>query len=334
MRKEKQLIIGVTLGDAAGIGPELIVKSLHNDEIRNLATWVIAGDIRIFRQGQEIAGIEIDVDVIDNMNQVNEQKGKIYFIDLKNLPTSKYELGVLSEKAGKAAGDTLKYLLDISKKHKIDGVIYGPLNKEALQRGGYHFKDELHFFADLLECKQGFGEINIMDDLWVTRVTSHIPLKDVSSKITKQNVLGRIHFAHKNLIAAGLKKPKIYVASFNPHSGEGGLGGNEEIDAIIPAVEEAKKEGINVHGPYAADTIFLRWEKESFDCLLAMYHDQAQIGIKLLGFNKGVTMSAGLPVILTTPAHGTAFDIAGKGIANEGATNAAIKMIVRMNSDI
>jgi len=331
MKESNGIIIGVTLGDATGIGPELIVKSLNNDQIRKMATWVIVGDMRVFKQGQEIAGIKMDVKEIDDINQVIEQDGFIYFIDLKNLSPDDYKLGVLSEKAGEAAGDTLKYLLEISH-NKIDGVIYGPLNKEALQRGGHHFKDELHFFADVLNCKHGFGEINIMDDLWVARVTSHIPMKEVSSQITKQNVLERIHFAHKNLIRYGFKNPRILVASFNPHSGEGGLTGTEEIDAIIPAVKEAQMEGINVAGPYAADTIFLRKRGEPFNCLLSMYHDQAQIGIKLLGFNRGVTMSAGLPVILTTPAHGTAFDIAGEGIANEGATNEAIKMLIRMSS--
>lgn len=331
MKDTRKLVLGVTLGDATGIGPELIVKALNDNEIKKLATWVIVDDKRVLKQGEEIAGLQIDVNEIEDISQVVPEDGKVYFIDLKNLDPKDFKLGVLSEKAGKAAGDTLKYLLGLSLHNEIDGVIYGPLNKEALQRGGHHFKDELHFFADLLNCKHGFGEINIMDDLWVCRVTSHIPMKEVSSYITKENVLDRIYFAHRNLTRAGYSDPKIAVASFNPHSGEGGLTGTEEVDAIIPAVKEAEKEGINVVGPYSADTIFLRRERETFDCLLAMYHDQAQIGMKLLGFNRGVTMSAGLPVILTTPAHGTAFDIAGKGIANDGPTKEAIKMLVRMN---
>jgi len=331
MKDTRNLVLGVTLGDATGIGPELIVKALNDNEIKKLATWVIVDDKRVLKQGEEIAGLQIDVNEIEDISQVVPEDGKVYFIDLKNLDPKDFKLGVLSEKAGKAAGDTLKYLLGLSLHNEIDGVIYGPLNKEALQRGGHHFKDELHFFADLLNCKHGFGEINIMDDLWVCRVTSHIPMKEVSSYITKENVLDRIYFAHRNLTRAGYSDPKIAVASFNPHSGEGGLTGTEEVDAIIPAVKEAEKEGINVVGPYSADTIFLRRERETFDCLLAMYHDQAQIGMKLLGFNRGVTMSAGLPVILTTPAHGTAFDIAGKGIANDGPTKEAIKMLVRMN---
>lgn len=331
MMTNENTVIGVTLGDATGIGPELIVKSFNDNAIRNLATWVIVGDKRVFLQGQSIANLELDVINIDHIDQIEKKKGNIYFIDLKNLDTNEYEVGKLSPVSGKVTGETLKYVLDLSKEKKIDGVMYGPLNKEALHRGGHHFQDELHFFANLLGCKEGFSEINFMDDLWVTRVTSHIPLKNVSENITKEKVIERIQFAHETLSKAGISNPKIVVSGLNPHAGDGGLLGNEEIDEIIPAVNEMKKQGVNVHGPYPADTLFLRLEKDPFDCLLAMYHDQAQTGMKLLGFNRGVTMSGGLPITLATPAHGTAFDIAGKGIADEGATLEAIKMAVRMN---
>lgn len=327
---ESNLVMGISLGDATGIGPELIVKALHNDSIRNMASWVIVGDKRVFNQGQSIAGVTLYVHDIENTSQISKERGSIHFIDLNNLSPEEYELGRLSAISGKATGDTLKYILELAKKGSIDGVIYGPLNKEALQRGGHHFEDELHFYADYFGCNEGFGEINAMDNLWITRVTSHIPMKAVSNELTKERILDRIQFADRNLKLAGYTKPKIYVASYNPHCGEGGLLGNEEIDAIIPAIEEAQKIGIDVHGPFAADTIFLRRENDKFDCILSMYHDQAQIGIKLIGFNRGITINAGLPVILVTPAHGTAFDIAGKGKANEGATKASIEMAVRM----
>lgn len=325
-------LIGVTLGDAAGIGPELIAKAFQHEETRNLAAWVIIGDKRVFQQGLAIAGVQLNVQEVETVEEVDRQNGSIHIIDLKNLDPKEYELGKLSIVSGKVTGETLKIALDMSKKNLIDGVIYAPLNKEALHRGGHHFQDELHFFASLLDCKSGFSEINVMDKLWVTRVTSHIPLKNVSDNITKEKVLQRILFADRTLKSAGYVNPKIAVAALNPHAGEGGMLGNEEIDHIRPAIQLAKQEGVNVEGPYPADTLFLRLEKDPFDCLLAMYHDQAQTGMKMLGFHKGVTMSGGLPITLTTPAHGTAFDIAGKGIANEGATLEAIKMAVRMNS--
>jgi 4-hydroxythreonine-4-phosphate dehydrogenase len=324
-------VIGVTLGDATGIGPELIVKTFQDNDIQNLATWVIVGDKRVLAQGESITGLKINTVEIDGMDQVEKKNGAIYFKDLANLDPNDYEVGKLSPVSGKITGETLKYVLDLSKEKKIDGVMYGPLNKEALHRGGHHFKDELHFFAKLLDCKDGFSEINYMNGLWVTRVTSHIPLKNVSENITKQKVVERIRFAHNTLTEAGLDNPKLVVSALNPHAGDGGLLGNEEIDYITPAINEMKEEGVNVDGPYPADTLFLRLEKDPFDCLLAMYHDQAQTGMKLLGFNRGVTMSGGLPITLTTPAHGTAFDIAGKGTADEGATKEALKMAVRMN---
>ncbi len=169
-----------------------------------------------------------------------------------------------------------------------------------------------------------------MGDLWFTRITSHVPLKEVSSLIKKDRVARIIRFAHDTLISVGFDNPRIAVAALNPHAGDGGLLGTEEIDEISPAIHEAREQGINVVGPYPADTIFLRLQTKPFDCLVSMYHDQAQTGMKLLGFNKGVTVSGGLPIAIATPAHGTAFDIAGKGISDPGATVQAMKLAVRL----
>lgn len=326
-------IIGVTLGDATGIGPELIVKAFQDAEIRNMAAWLIAADRRVLKQGEEIANSSLEVTEIKRPQEVERVKGHIYFIDLENLSPQDYNLGEVSVNSGKMTGETLKYLLNLSKEHLIDGVLYAPLNKEALHRGGHHFQDEMHFFADILEQKDGFSEINVMNNLWVTRVTSHIPIKNVSANINENKIKDRILFAHNTLKAAGINEPKIVVAALNPHAGEGGMIGTEEIEFITPAIETMQKENINVAGPYPADTLFLRRDKDPFDCLLAMYHDQAQTGMKLLGFNRGVTMSGGFPITLATPAHGTAFDIAGKNLADPGATIEAMKMVVRMTSN-
>lgn len=325
----KKPVFGLLFGDATGIGSELVVKALQEREVRDLATWVIIGDERVYEQAKNITGLSIDYTKVDSIDEI-EQDDRIWFIDLKNVDPASYELGELSAESGKRTGETLIYALDLAKAGKLDGICYGPLNKEALQRGGYQFEDEIHFFADLLDWKEWFGEINVMDQLWVTRVTSHIPLRDVAPLIQKERVLKVIHFANDTLKAAGYEQPRIYVCALNPHAGEGGLIGREEIDEIAPAIRQARDEGINVHGPFPADTIFLRREKDPFDCLVGMYHDQAQTGMKLLGFHRGVTISGGLPVILTTPAHGTAFDIAGKGEANPGAMIAAMKLGVRL----
>ncbi|MEK8132078.1 4-hydroxythreonine-4-phosphate dehydrogenase PdxA [Paenibacillus filicis] len=323
-------VIGVTLGDAAGIGPELAVKALHNPAIRELATWVLIGDERVLKQGQEVAGEALPYRTITDAAQAAEAPEELSFIDLGNLSPEEYTPGQLSLRSGQATGETLIYALEQAQQKKLDGVIYAPINKEALHKGGFHFQDELHFFASLLGCKEGFSEINVMDDLWVTRVTSHIPLKDVSGLVTQERVGQIIRFAHRTLTKAGIDNPRIAVAALNPHAGDGGLMGMEEIEEIRPAVQEAREQGIRAEGPYPADTIFLRLKTDLFDCLVGMYHDQAQTGMKLMGFYRGVTVSGGLPVVIATPAHGTAFDIAGRGTADPGAMEHAMKLAVKL----
>ncbi|MEK3721215.1 4-hydroxythreonine-4-phosphate dehydrogenase PdxA [Paenibacillus sp. FSL H8-0034] len=326
---KRKPVMGLTLGDATGIGSELVAKTLQSAEIRQLATWVVVGDERVFQQGQSVAGLSVPYVKIANIEEIDSED-KVYLIDLHNLSPDTYSLGQLSEDSGQATGETLTYVLKLAQQKKLDGVVYAPINKEALHRGGFHFQDELHFFASLLDCKEGFSEINVMGDLWFTRITSHVPLKQVSSLVTKERVARIIRFAQDTLTSVGFDNPKIVVAALNPHAGDGGLLGTEEIDEIRPAIVSAQEQGINVEGPYPADTIFLRLKTKPFDCLVSMYHDQAQTGMKLLGFNKGITVSGGLPVVITTPAHGTAFDIAGQGISDPGATEQAMKLAVRL----
>lgn len=328
---EKKVIIGVCLGEACGIGPEIMVKALSDETLRNEATWVIVDSLKVLQQGESAAGSSLTVEKITDPSEIQKENGKIYFINLGDEGLFSYEMGTINAESGKATANKLRKIVDLAKRNVVDGVVYAPLNKESLQRGGLHFSDEMHFFANLfgIENEDSFGEINVMGKLWVARVTSHIPMKEVSSQITKNRVLSKIQFANKYLKAAGIPHPVIYVAAYNAHCGEGGLVGREEIDSIIPAITQAKMEGINVNGPYAADTVFLH--RDNFDCILSMYHDQAQIGMKLLGFSKGITIDAGLPVVLGTPAHGTAFDIAGKGSADPNATKACAELIIRMS---
>ncbi|MEW9670098.1 4-hydroxythreonine-4-phosphate dehydrogenase PdxA [Ammoniphilus sp. 3BR4] len=323
-------VMALLFGEATGIGSELVIKAFQLDEVRQLATWVLIGDERVCKQGEEITGLKLSYQKVESIKEVERDKDAIWMIDLKNLDPSQIQLGTLSVESGRVTGETLEYAMGLAKANQIDGIVYAPLNKEALHRGGYHFEDEIHFFADLLDCKDVFGEINLMDNLWVTRVTSHIPLKEVSQLVTKQRVVEIIQFAQDTLTSAGYENPRIVVAALNPHAGDGGLMGMEEIEEIVPAVKEAQQKGVHVSGPFPADTIFRRLDKEPFDCLVGMYHDQAQTGMKLLGFTRGVTISGGLPVVLTTPAHGTAFDIAGQGMADPGAQIAAMKTAVRL----
>jgi 4-hydroxythreonine-4-phosphate dehydrogenase len=223
-------------------------------------------------------------------------------------------------------------MVQLALSKKIDAVVYAPLNKEALYRGGYPFKGEIGFFAHLLEVKDGFGEMNVLGELWTSRVTSHIGISDVSKNITQKKVLDAITLAHSTLKRAHIEHPKIAVSALNPHGGEGGLFGREEQEAVAPAVQDAKNLGINVVGPYSADTIFLRVSKEKLNAIVTMYHDQGQIAMKLMGFSEGVTVNAGLPIVITTPSHGTAFDIVGKGVANPNALKEAVLLAAKMAS--
>ena len=224
---------------------------------------------------------------------------------------------------GKAGADNgafmlaaLTFALDLAERGIVDAVCFAPLNKSALRAGGMKQEDELRWFADVLGHRGPCGEFNVLEKLWTSRVTSHVPLKEVSGLLSAEGVAGAIAMLHDALRRAGNAAPRIGVCGLNPHNGDNGSFGREEIDIIAPGVELAAKRGYAADGPYPADTIFVRARDGAFDGIVTMYHDQGQIAMKLMGFERGVTVQGGLPVAITTPAHGTAYDIAGRGVAN------------------
>jgi len=324
--------IGLFTGDATGIGPEITAKVVAQRKALSNCFIIGVGDHRVFRLGQRTAQLALEYPVYNDIDEVDSSKGNFAFLDLKNLDPKELTLGQISPVSGKAVGDSLKLMVQLALSKKIDAVVYAPLNKEALYRGGYPFKGEIGLFAHLLEVQDGFGEMNVLGELWTSRVTSHISIADVSKNIIRQKVLDAITLAHSTLKRAHIEHPKIAVSALNPHGGEGGLFGREEQEAIAPAVQDARKLGINVVGPYSADTIFLRVSKEKLNGVVTMYHDQGQIAMKLMGFSEGVTVNAGLPVVITTPSHGTAFDIVGKGVANPNALTQAVVLAAKMAS--
>lgn len=329
-RDTKRPRIGIFIGDPTGIGPEVTVKALSDEAVIGDSSILIIGDDRAFKQGQRIAGIDLEYDVIEKVEGDVLASGGLYFLDLKNMDPKDYSLGQLSPKMGKAAGDAMTVAIKLAMEGKIDAFVYAPLNKEALNKGGHHFASELSFFAHIIGLTEGYGEITALKGLWTSRVTSHIGIGEVVKHITRENVLKAILLAHSTLRKAKIENPKIGVSSLNPHGGEGGLFGPEETEYIAPAIKDAREMGIDAVGPYAADTIFLRREKEQLDAIVSMYHDQGQIATKLLGFNRSVTVSGGLPFPITTASHGTAFDIAGKGVADPGTMKEAIKLATKM----
>jgi 4-hydroxythreonine-4-phosphate dehydrogenase len=241
-------------------------------------------------------------------------------------------MGQLSPKAGKSVLDTIAFTMRLAREGKLDAIMFAPLNKQAMRMGGSQFSDELHFMAHELRFEGLIRELNVLDSLWLSRVTSHVPLSKVSSMITRRGVFEAVELIHRTLKLGGVQQPRIAVAAFNPHGGEGGLFGREEIDEIGPGIEMARAAGMHAEGPFPADTIFLRARRGEYNAIVSMYHDQGQIAMKLMGFERGVTVQGGLPIPITTPAHGTAFDIAGKGIANPGATQQAFRIACQMGA--
>lgn len=322
-------VLGITLGDAAGVGPEIIARLCGQNRLVRYCRPVLIGDARVLAAGRRIAGADFPFTVVKAVEEV-AWEGPVAIIDLQNLDPDSVKTGAVDPRSGKVTGDTLLYGLELLKQGKLDGLVFAPLNKEAMKRGGLEFEDEHRLLAHHLNWQQPFGEINVLNDLWTTRVTSHIPLSEVSRRLTRENILRAVSLAHQTLSRAGYACPRIAVAAVNPHAGEGGLCGREEVDIIAPAVQEARAQGLEVAGPFSADTIFLSAFSGAYDAVVTMYHDQGQIAMKLMGFQFGVTVAGGLPYPITTPAHGTAFDIAGKGVAKTDATERAVMIAAKM----
>jgi len=322
--------IGLLLGDPTGIGPEVVAKLLGGSDARALAELVVIGDLRVFQLGQQIAGVTLVPQVFHRFDEVPFTPGALPLLDVPGVSPQEFSIGQLSAAAGRAVLDVLGLTLDLARDGQLDAVVFAPLNKQALHLAGSPFPDELHFMADRLQWTGHFSEINVLGNLWTSRVTSHVALKQVSDLLTRQAVYQAICLLEHTLRSAGIPAPRLAVAAFNPHGGEGGLFGVEERAAIGPAVEQARGEGIQADGPFPADTIFLRAKAGAYNGVVSMYHDQGQIAMKLMGFERGVTVQGGLPILITTPAHGTAFDIAGQGKAHWQALYEAFKVACRM----
>jgi len=322
--------IGVLLGDPSGIGPELAVKLLARPANVERAECIILADPAVLALGEKIAGIKLDPTPGGDVAQAHPAPGKAAFVAHDLIKQGDIEVGKMTVASGRAVLKGLDLAGAAVKAGYIDGILFAPLNKGAMRLAGLTHEDELRYYADMLGVTGTTSEFNITGKLWTSRVTSHIPLKDVAGEISTEKVCAAIQIVHDNLRAAGVDKPRIAVAGLNPHAGDGGTMGTEEIDIIAPAVGKMKRRGIDARGPFAADTIFVAARRGDYDAVVSMYHDQGQIAMKLMGFDTGVTLLGGLPVPICTCASGTAFDIAGKGIAQPEALQAAFDIVARM----
>ena len=322
--------IGVVLGDPNGVGPEIAVKLLAEETVRERAEIVVIGDERVFRMAERVAGKTVLIRTIGDIAEADWNQNALPFLDVPSIRPDEITPGKATAAGGRCCLQSLSAALELAKTDRIEGFCFAPLNKYALKLGGCPVADEHIFFARELGFNGPFCEHNVLDGLWTTRTTSHIPLSEVCAHITPERILRAIRLAHNTLGSAGFDKPRIAVAALNPHAGDGGMFGREEIDIIAPTIETARAEGIDADGPFAADTIFVKARDGNFDAVVTMYHDQGQIAMKLMGFSRGVTVSGGLPVPITTPASGTAFDIVGKGIANAEGLRQAFFLVCKM----
>jgi 4-hydroxythreonine-4-phosphate dehydrogenase len=320
--------IALVMGDPCGISAELAAKLLVLHEVRTRAAILVIGDLRVFARGAEIAKVRVDLDAVREPQP--PRVGKITFLDLGHLDPAEIRLGEASAAGGRFAIANFTRGLALAQAGLIDAICFTPFNKQALRLGGNRHEDELQLAAEFLGHTGPRGEFNVLDGLWNARVTSHVPLARVAALLTVERIVEALAMTDQSQRAAGIAAPRIAVAGLNPHAGDGGNFGREEIDVIAPAVAAARARGIEATGPFPADTVFVRARDGAFDAVLTMYHDQGQIAMKLMGFERGVTVLGGLPVPIATPAHGTAYDIAGKGVANVSATLRAFEIACEM----
>jgi len=307
--------IALTIGDPAGIGPEIVAKLL--------ADPANTGRAEIFL---------ITTDQALEASEPRIQPGpRLHIVDWPGR-SQRFEPSQATPANGRFILDSLTFATRMVESGAADALCFAPLNKGAMRLGGMHEEDEMRWFAKLLRYDGPCGEFNVLGPMWTARVTSHVALKHVSDLLTPQGVAGAIGMLTRALQAAGNAEPRIGVCGLNPHNGDNGNYGTEEGDVIIPGIALAASQGCAAQGPFPADTIFLRAKKGQLDGIVTMYHDQGQIATKLLGFDIGVTVEGGLPIPVTTPAHGTAYDIVGQGVAQATAMASAFDLACRMGA--
>ena len=321
-------IIGITMGDPASIGPEISLKALNNISLYEKCKPVIIGDVSVMEKAKEYTGLNhLKIHAIKNISEALFTYGTIDVYDMELIDVNELELGKVSAIAGNAAFQYVKKVIELAMNNEIDATITNALNKEAINVAGHHFSGHTEIYAYYTDTKK-YTMMLAHENLRVVHVSTHVSLREACDRCKKERVYDVIKIADDACKKLGIENPKIGVAGLNPHCGENGLFGTEEIDEIIPAIEKAQKENINVEGPIPPDTIFSKARGGWYDIVVAMYHDQGHIPLKLVGFiyNQkekkweavaGVNITLGLPIIRTSVDHGTAFDQAGTGKANE-----------------
>lgn len=327
---KRRPVVGVTLGDPAGIGPEIIARAAAAGVFREAAHTVVFADEPEWKRGLQTAGVQADYVVVHDIGAALAAD-RTAVLDVVDFDTSALPLGVPSVAGGKNSVLKLEKAVRLMMDGCLDAVCFGPNNKEMMKKAGYNIHGAIDLIAGFMSYTGHKGELNVQDNVWTARVTSHIPLMEVTENLSVPKILATIRLLDSSRKTAGTARPHIAVAALNPHAGEGGTCGREEIDLIQPAIDLALKEGIFVvDHPVPADTLFYNLFRGEYDSAVTMFHDQGQIALKLKGFDLGTTVFGGLPMPVTTCGHGTAYDVAGKGLANPGAWTGAYRLACAM----
>ena len=334
----KKPIIGITIGDPAGIGAEITVRALGRKGIYQKSKPLVIASKPVIEDAIKMISSDLRLHIVKNTEEIKGQYGTIDLLDLDNITLDEFEYGKVNKKAGQASLDYIYKGIELAMSKKIDAVVTGPIHKESIKAAGSPYPGHTEIFAKLTETKD-YAMMLADKHFRVIHVSTHVSLRKACDLVKKERVLTVIRLADKALKDLGIQEPKIAVAGLNPHAGEGGLFGNEEIDEVIPAINEAKKNNINVEGPIPPDTIFSKVLGRQYDIAVVMYHDQGHIPMKVMGFkynkktNKwssmsGVNVTVGLPIIRVSVDHGVAFGKEGEGRANEESMVEAIKMAI------
>jgi 4-hydroxythreonine-4-phosphate dehydrogenase len=324
--------VALAIGCPAGIAPELTARMLLEPTVTSKAQLVTIGDRRVIERAARITGVDLALEFLRPGDDLPDGSARPIFVDRADLDPTTIPVGAISEAGGRSALGNFRYAIELAMRGAVDAVAFSPFNKSAMRLAHPSYEDEGVFLKELLGIEGTASEFNIIPDLWNARVTSHVPISGVAALITFDNVLRGLRLTDRVMRESGYEQPRIAVAGLNPHAGDNGNFGREEIDVIAPAIAAGQREGIVCQGPFPSDTVFGRARKGEFDAVLTMYHDQGQIAIKLLGFEQGVTLLGGFPFPVLTAAHGSAYDIAGKGVANSGAMREALLLAARMGA--
>src|SRR5215213_28175 len=316
--------IGITMGDPAGIGPEVVLKAVAEEEIRRVCVPVIIGDAQLLAHTARTLDLQSGYDIIRYEEPFPDDLSEPVIYHLDNI-SGFIEPGIESGAAGKAAAGYIEAAVELCAAGSIDAIATAPINKRALFLGGYSFPGHTEFFAHLTGAEE-YAMAFVAANLRIVLLSTHVPLAEAIRMVERDRIVRVINLTNRELQRWGIDRPRLAVAALNPHGAEGGLFGVEEASEIMPAIDACRRDDMNVQGPYSADTVFLRASRGEFDAVIACYHDQAMIPVKCLSFGEAVNVTLGLPFIRTSVDHGTAFVIAGKGLAEHSSMVAAIKL--------